>query len=373
MLRTQSAYFRSARSILLSAAVAIALSVDASPAMASASKWTQVTISAATSLPLSSVACSGTGCVAMAEECPAGQCGGLLPGKAFSSSNDGASWTRGTFPSNDPIEIACGSPTFCVDEGTSALSISGTQVLATRDAGASWSVHNEPQNSFTADVCASATVCEFFGSAGFNPYTDELLRTTNSGASWKTSKFPGGNNVVASAACTTSSDCLAVGSNSTHSAAALFISANQGVSWQQVAAPKGTRALTGVSCLGLVCVAIATSAGQILVTGNGGKTWALHTFTMKSTGPQYYSAACLTGTECILVGSLSQTGKPSVPAAAISTNGGVSWTSQTLPNVDGSLTAIVCPTSARCLAVGAQELYSGSNFAGSDPLVLRYS
>jgi photosystem II stability/assembly factor-like uncharacterized protein len=358
------------------AGVCTALAIQALPAGATTPVWTQRSIAAASDFPLRSVACTGTGCVAMAEECSASGCGGLLPGKAFSSPNAGVSWKAGTFPSNLPLGIACGSAAFCVDGGIKGPLGPGVseQLLVTHNAGASWASHTEStMSSLNADLCASATSCMVFGSIkGGSSFTNELLRTTNGGASWAMSKFPDHKGTIEGAACAAPNDCVAVGSNATNTGAVIFLSTNQGASWKQETVPSAAKALFGVTCTGLVCIAIAPSKGQVLISKNGGTSWALHTFSLTPSGPQYQAAACLTGTECVLVGSLSSTGNPTVPVAALTKNGGASWATQSLPHVDGTLSAVVCPNATGCVAVGARLTYSGSNATGEYPLVITY-
>jgi photosystem II stability/assembly factor-like uncharacterized protein len=59
--------------------------------------------------------------------------------------------------------------------------------------------------------------------------------------------------------------------------------------------------------------------------------------------------ACATGATCEAVGV---TGYGTALALG-TTNGGTAWTQQSLPKVDGSLTAVACPSSLGCIAVGS--------------------
>ena len=69
------------------------------------------------------------------------------------------------------------------------------------------------------------------------------------------------------------------------------------------------------------------------------------------------SVACATTTTCEAVGV---TGYGT--ALALGTkNGGAAWTQQTLPKVNGSLTAVACPSSLECIAVGSGASLSTTN------------
>jgi photosystem II stability/assembly factor-like uncharacterized protein len=352
------------------AVAAVVLAMLAIPAAASGPpRWTVRATPAAHDFAIRSVSCRGTGCVAMASECSPGGCGGLLPGKSFSSANAGASWRLGTFPAGEgnPNAVSCGSPTFCVvtaTKGPLGPSASST-ILVTRNAGASWAVHVAAYSLGPA-ACASPTSCVALGTPkSGGSQTSVTLRTTTSGASWSAARFPANKGYVQSVACPGPTSCVAVGSNTVGTTAIVFLSTNLGASWRQISVTPAARPARSVSCTGLTCIALA--ANQVLVSKNGGESWALHGTPI---GPTMQSAACLSAAACLLVGD-STTARPS-PIAFLSKNGGATWAVQVLPHLTGVLTGISCPSTTSCVAGGDRIQYTGASPTAEFPLVMTY-
>lgn len=347
---------------LLSIAVAVV------PAgAAGAPKWTLRATPATSDFAMHWLACSSTGCVAMAQSCSPGGCGGLLPGKAYGSANDGASWKTGTFPGTNPKGIACGSATFCVAAAlTGRIGHTTPTIDVTKNAGASWAVHSEAAWAPSTQACASATTCVLFASPAQGSFFDtEQLRTTNAGNSWIATKFTSIKGYVYGAACSSATQCVAVGTTENFTPLA-FLSVNGGASWKQVGVPTGAGgSLKSVTCNGLVCIAMTSTSA--VISKNGGKSWSVHALPM---GKQLQGAACLTGSECVLVGY--STGSRLAPAAYLTKNGGASWTLQSLPHATGALLAVACPSTTACAVVGERLTYSGATATYEYPLAYTY-
>lgn len=345
-------------------ALGVALSSTPVAASSPSAHWALGSVPATRDYPLRSVACTSKGCVAMAEACSPGGCGGPLPGKAFSSSDAGAEWSAGGWPegTSNPDNIACGSATFCV---LSAEKGSGSSfsyaILVTHNAGASFSVHDETSYTTSAAACASAKACLVLAEARSSDYTTTTLRTTNAGATWTAAAFPGKDEYVNYAACGSATDCVAIGTSSDKPVA--FHSVNDGASWKKVSVPSAfTGGLSSLSCTAGSCIAL--SGTQVLLSKNGGSSWTLH----GAPSTDAYRAGACEGATCVLVG-FSETGQ--VPVAVITKNGGATWVPQVLPRVRGSLSAVSC-TRTFCVAVGDRVLYTGATATSEQPLAMTY-
>ena len=158
-----------------------------------------------------------------------------------------------------------------------------------------------------------------------------------------------------------------MGENSEYTAGIAFFSTNVGKSWKQMPLPVGATSVQTVSCNGLDCAAITIT--QALVSRNGGKSWTMRRLPVVY-GRYFQSAACLSGTRCVLVGYQTASTHSS-PVAEITGNGGSSWSTQAVPKVDGSLSGVACERGT-CVAVGVREVYTGTTPKAEYPLALTY-
>jgi hypothetical protein len=343
-------------------------------ASAAAPTWVMRGIPALGNYPLKSVACSGTECVALASKCSVGGCGGLLPAKAFVSTNVGASWKAAAVPGSvgDASSVSCGSPDLCIATATKGPPgpHSSSAIIVSRTGGKSWAVDDEAVYSLSrATACATATSCVALGSMKSSSSTliSLGLVTTNAGKSWSKAGFPAKKAYINAVACGTSTSCVAVGENSEYTAGIAFFSTNVGKSWKQMPLPVGATSVQTVSCNGLDCAAITIT--QALVSRNGGKSWTMRRLPVVY-GRYFQSAACLSGTRCVLVGYQTASTHSS-PVAEITGNGGSSWSTQAVPKVDGSLSGVACERGT-CVAVGVREVYTGTTPKAEYPLALTY-
>ncbi|MDA8342693.1 MAG: sialidase family protein, partial [Actinomycetota bacterium] len=141
--------------------------------------------------------------------------------------------------------------------------------------------------------------------------------------------------------------------------------------------PPPTGGLDAVSCPTTTdCVAVGANAnggGSILTTTDGGATWSdrvAPTVTFDINGVQFSSrgyvldgVSCSSTQACVAVGTVSTRVSffdvVDVSAAILtSTDGGVTWTSQSVPNGVTQLAAVSCPSTTSCVAVGSAILTS---------------
>lgn len=166
-------------------------------------------------------------------------------------------------------------------------------------------------------------------------------------------------------ACPSTSVCVAGGRNASGTAAQILYttaSPTGAASWLNAALPSGVRTIYGISCPSVsVCFAVGDStsgAAAILQSGNGGVSWTSMTVPSNlGTVTGVYGISCASTTDCNAVGQQYQAGSR---AGAFLYYNGTAWTTQALTATGGELTGVACPSSTECLASG----YAASGQAG---------
>jgi photosystem II stability/assembly factor-like uncharacterized protein len=155
-------------------------------------------------------------------------------------------------------------------------------------------------------------------------------------------------------ACASPSRCFAVGADNGGNGVA-GSSVDGGDSWSNESLPAGSPPLDAIACADSThCVAVGQ--GATAATSDGGTTWDLAAVPVANT--TMIGVTCLSTQTCLAAGVTSEQAGPYAGVILISTNGGLSWTSSTLPPGTYGIGDVVCPTSSRCIAVGAQILVS---------------
>jgi len=314
--------------------------------------WTTET---KTAFPLSWITCSSSTA-----------CGALGDGNFLVSADGGKSWTTHSMPtkSNDTDQLACGSSTSCLAAG-----ISSPTIWATSDGGKSWHSSTIAASlGFNSVSCGTASVCEAAGSESKFPDVAAMWRTTNSGGSWASQSVPVPSNgfskayvpsiVLNNVACHGADDCLLSGYTQ-----ARFISfylfgfvertVNGGKSWKQQPIPTGVNTLNAVSCASAaVCEAVASQpTGMFFGTSRSGASWKLQLETIPEVGGSYDDVACASTKQCVAVGDIDTGPTSGIGAIAVTTDGGVKWTTKGIPSAF-SLSGVSCPSTTVCFAVG---------------------
>jgi photosystem II stability/assembly factor-like uncharacterized protein len=161
--------------------------------------------------------------------------------------------------------------------------------------------------------------------------------TSAASASSPLVSFVGAN--LTAVSCPSTSHCWAVGTTGE-----ILATNNGGSTWFKQRTPSGVTQLEGVSCPSTnVCVAVSSAAtrvegGTILVTKNGGRSWAVHTSATALAG-----VTCPSTEDCVAVG-----GSTIVTTA----NGGTTWVTRKVPQPVTELGGVSCPSKDVCLAVG---------------------
>ena len=144
------------------------------------------------------------------------------------------------------------------------------------------------------------------------------------------------------------------------------MSADGGQTWALASVPSGIGVLQSTACLSTsVCLAAGTTGttvsdvvpakGELLRSTDGGHTWE------PSTGPlpvdDVYGMACPSADQCAMVGTF-WFGLPAVGVGAVaqSIDAGLTFRSSPTSYIPITLTAVACPSTSRCIAVGGDTV-----------------
>lgn len=231
----------------------------------------------------------------------------------------------------------------------------------------SWTVNDVPSDvgSLEGISCSGTSDCWAVGtnSTGLSAV---VIVTTNGGQSWRSQKVPSSILSLDSVTCPSTSDCWAEGtvpaSGQTGGAfpltdAIVIATRDAGVTWktEAVPVPRGV-SLEAITCPNTEnCWAVGGFAsGVVIATANGGVTWRAEV--LPSNTYQLVDVACASGSRCwAVVGvNLSRIG-------VVSTDDeGLIWRSQTLPDPTAQFYGVSCPETNDCWAITGQ----GSSDAG---------
>jgi hypothetical protein len=334
----------------------------------------------AASSELNAVSCAGpTDCSAVGDSFTPPGSGGLGGSQdAVAEHFDGTSWTIAAQPVDSPFtvlaDVSCPASTSCVAVGDSAL--------AERWNGTSWSMMAFGAKTSQSDLvqvsCPSPTSCFAVGSYGTSSTSKSLIEHWN-GRSWAitASSAPSGasDTRLNGVSCVSSTNCFAVGAYSTDTAEKSLIEHWNGKTWSIVASPSPGGAevtdLIGVSCPGAknctaVGIALGRKAGETLVEHWNGKRWSVVT-TPNPQGAlliELIGVSCPSPADCTAVGAYDAiTGRSLSVTPLVEHWNGKSWSIVANPPTSGavfaSLTAVSCPSTTNCTAVGSQESTAG--------------
>jgi hypothetical protein len=292
----------------------------------------------------------------------------------IATNNAGRSWKAQRVPGAATAQlsgVSCPTVKKCMAVGTNGPSAPGSGVvLTTSDAGKTWTPAPSPPGALTVNgvVCTSASYCIVIVSTGTLMWS---ATTTTFGQAWQQagnipSPFLGGDNL----SCTFTGVCLVAGyvpTGSGQGQGAVAISSDGGHTWALASVPTGTGLLQSAACVSTsVCLAAGTATtsvgtavpahGELLRSIDGGHTWA-----PSASGPppvdDVYDVACPSAKVCAMVGT-RWVGSPAVASGAVaqSGDGGQTFRSSPAAYVPLSLTALSCPTAAACVAVGGDTV-----------------
>ena len=190
--------------------------------------------------------------------------------------------------------------------------------------------------------CPTIADCFVVGRAGPKAAGGVILATTDAGATWNADRLPPEVFQPLAVSCATAEQCVAVGTS--NEAYAVEATTNGGAAWTWETI-SGAPSLVGASCpSATVCVAVGQDA--IVATIDAGRSWRSDTPPVSA---DYLGVSCPTVSDCWTVGVGAA---PAGAVAAVTNNGGATWTSDTLPADIIGLDAVTCPTTGKCWALG---------------------
>jgi photosystem II stability/assembly factor-like uncharacterized protein len=208
--------------------------------------------------------------------------------------------------------------------------------------------------------CGSATTCMAVG-GGIGPRggigVGVVFLTTDGGLTWRARPAPPGMGGLEGVSCVGSLDCVLNGSDPAAESSLSAVTANDGSSWTTRPVVVGIGGLQSVACPApLRCVAVGTdsSTTHMVRTTDGGKSWTAQTMPVGVVGLS--AVSCGSRSDCVAVGSQVVPGQQESDAlegaVVTTTDGGATWDVPALPSGIGYLSAVSCPSTLHCLALG---------------------
>ena len=289
------------------------------------------------------------------------------------TTNGGATWVPQAAPvsaTTDLDGVSCVGQSFCLAVGYAQGSVATTgAVYVTSNAGASWQAVAVPSGALALDdvVCTTSASCIALATNGNGWFA---ATTTNAGVAWTVAgSLPAGFAAPGALSCPAAGECLVAGytvSSPGHGAGMVAVTTDDGAAWTAPALPSGVGLLHGISCAtpqdclavgttstGTLSVTVGTPA--VVTTADAGQTWT--SGAPPSGIGDAFAASCPDTSHCAVVGT-KMTGTPAIPvgAAATTSDAAATWRSPVLRYLPVGLTALDCPTSRLCIAVGGDEL-----------------
>ncbi len=270
--------------------------------------------------------------------------------------------------------VDCSSASACTAAGSIHRDVGPPLTLAERWNGTTWTLQTPPNppdyNSFFTGIsCPSATVCTAVGTS-FRPENTKTLAEQWNGSSWSIKATPNpasaDNSQLNGVSCTSASACTAVGfSIGTDGTQVALAERWNGSTWSLQSVPSPAEA-TGaeffsVACTSATnCVAVGDYAGtggmQVLAERWDGTNWSVQSTPDPAGDNRLLGVSCTTASACTAVGD-STDNEAGTQVTLAERWDGVSWSIQATPNPADhtSLAAVSCPTATACTAVGTRS------------------
>jgi hypothetical protein len=266
--------------------------------------------------------------------------------------------------------VSCPAATECMAVGSNGASLPGSGVvITTSDAGATWTAVASPQNALAllSVTCASPSDCTTVVSDGTSTWA---AHSADFGQSWQQegnlpSTFQPENDLT----CLAGGICLDAGyvpTSNSHGQGAVAVSADGGQTWGLATVPAGTGVLQSTACpTTTICLAagstgttvsdVVPAKGELLRSTDGGHTWEQSAGTVPV--EDVYGMACPSAQQCAMVGTY-WFGLPVVGVGSVaqSIDAGSTFRSSPTSYTPLTLTAVACPSTSRCIAVGGHTV-----------------
>ncbi len=335
-----------------------------------------------------------------------GSAGSAVGAAVIATTDGGGTWVRQSVPATVGYlsGIACSDTRQCTAVGQAGTGTDGV-IIATTDGGSTWTQLPAPSGTsdITAVTCGTDRRCMAIasGTAG----TTALVSTSPTSPWATTGTLPAAISGATDLSCPDDRHCWVTAHTMAdvgHVAGVVVVTSNGGTTWATLPTPPGVGYLNGVSCLhgptdgsgalpftststtssltaatpvattvptpattttpavaGVRCVVVGTTAtavngvrtghGVILLTSNGGATWANQSVT--ATAAALMDVSCTAIGTCVTVGS----------SVALSAQAGVTlftgpatspWKQEAVVGSPQPLTGVSCVSLSRCVAVG---------------------
>ncbi len=330
---------------------------------------------------LFSISCtSSQDCLAIGGPGPIGSLAGQANvSVAIATSDGGTTWTVANNNLSSNLRgLSCANSTDCM-----AVGFYDNVVETTSDGGTSWTnqLLSGTNNGFMDSVFCipnSQSISCWVASGG------DVNYTSNFGSTWSVQQASDSAS-IASITCATTTNCIAVGENTTLSLysfggngysvsgssdlpSEVLTTSNSGISWTTQSAP-GTSGLSDVSCPSSTqCFASSgqtSMTGTVISTSDGGVTWqtSLVAGSSDPSSSGFASMSCPTTSQCWAIQGGSNFGGGESVLESI--DGGNTWKVSFTSQFSYGLKSIDCPTTSECWAVGASSTIVGTSNAGA--------
>jgi len=219
----------------------------------------------------------------------------------------------------------------------------GFVILGSTDGGASWSTQQRLDAHLDGLTCAGES-CLAGGAEGG---VSIIRRSNNAGVAWMEAAVPP-EPLVGPLMCRAADDCWAAGSDDAGTAGHIFHSADFATTWQEHT-PKGyVPSINSLFCRDAQhCW--ASGSDRIFMTSDAGTTWSTTVLPLLT----FIDEIACSATTCYAVG-VDLSGDEAADRAPgyiiASVGNGGEW--MTVPSNTRRLSAIACPPSGNCIAVG---------------------
>jgi len=271
------------------------------------------------------------------------------------------------FVENALEAVTCPSPGRCIAVGWSKDYTKGLySTLIEENTGSGWKIVSSPGlttglgSRLYGVACATPGRCIAVGQTQDLASRSKTLILENAGNSWTIVPSP---NAIAfgldtgrlvGIACPRPADCLAVGGYEVETGNYhTLIEENAGQGWEVITSPNAERGDSDLSQITCPTATQCLAVGSIAVENNG-QGWVVGTYPTKGS---LSAVSCVASERCIGVGGESLGGFPPVLAPLIFDKSDQNWTISSEGGVLGWLNSVTCQTANHCIAVGENDSY----------------
>ncbi len=202
------------------------------------------------------------------------------------------------------------------------------------------------------------TFLEFNSQKHLGPLSVINVQSTSALPNWNIAdSLP--NPSVTAISCSTGSTCVAVGNN--YSTA----STDSGATWTEGSPAKSNLSNVGVmSCAGpTLCISLANTNNSgnygynsSYISNDEGNSWANLNIQASSATYQMTDVSCSNSSDCVIVGIITQYNVYFISGIIFATtDGGLTWTSSSLPSNTLPIFAVSCVSATNCTALASNQ------------------